>query len=68
MDGPKDGGGLMSVIFVLIAASAVVALAFLVLFVKSVKQGQFDDTWSPPRRMLIDDDPVPKKSIKKEGK
>jgi cbb3-type cytochrome oxidase maturation protein len=48
----------MSVIYVLLIASAFIGLGFLGLFIKSVKQGQFDDTWSPARRMLIDDDPV----------
>jgi cbb3-type cytochrome oxidase maturation protein len=44
---------------VLIAASAVIGLGFLAVFVFAVRQGQFDDTWSPARRMLIDDDKVP---------
>lgn len=50
----------MSVIYLLLAASLVVALIFLGLFIKSVKQGQFDDTWSPARRMLVDDEPIKK--------
>jgi cbb3-type cytochrome oxidase maturation protein len=50
----------MNIIFLLIAASAVVALIFLGLFIVSVRRGQYDDTWSPARRMLIDDDPVTK--------
>lgn len=55
----------MSVIFLLLAASLLVALVFLVLFIKSVREGQYDDTWSPARRMLIDDDPVKKPEEKK---
>ena len=58
----------MGVIYIIMGASAVVALTFLVLFIRSVKEGQFDDTWSPSRRMLIDDDPVGKKTDQKEGK
>jgi len=57
----------MSVIYLLLAASLVVALIFLGLFIKSVKQGQFDDTWSPARRMLVDDEPIHKKKTEKEG-
>ncbi len=45
-------------IYILFAASGILGLSFLFLFIKSVKQGQFDDTWSPARRMLIDDDKV----------
>jgi len=57
----------VSVIYLLMGASAVVALTFLVLFIRSVKEGQYDDTWSPSRRMLIDEDPVDKKLNQKEG-
>jgi cbb3-type cytochrome oxidase maturation protein len=59
----------MSVIYLLMAASAVVALTFLYWFVRSVREGQFDDTWSPSRRMLVDDDPVDSEQVKvkKEG-
>jgi cbb3-type cytochrome oxidase maturation protein len=45
----------MSVIFLLLAASLVVATAFLVFFVWAVKTGQFDDTTTPAMRMLLDD-------------
>jgi cbb3-type cytochrome oxidase maturation protein len=59
----------MSVIFLLMGASAVVALTFLFLFIRSVKEGQFDDTWSPSRRMLVDDDdPGPDAAVKKKTK
>jgi cbb3-type cytochrome oxidase maturation protein len=45
----------MSVIFVLIIASLVVALAFLIAFIWSVKNGQYDDSYTPSVRMLFDD-------------
>lgn len=48
----------MSVIYFLIGASLFVALIFLVLFFKSVQNGQFDDTYTPSVRMLFDDEPV----------
>ena len=47
----------MSVIGLLIAAGGAVALLFLIAFVWAVENGQFDDTLSPPIRMLFDDDP-----------
>ncbi len=56
----------MSVVFLLMGASGVVALFFLFLFVRSVKEGQFDDVWSPSRRMLVDDEG--EEDCKKEGK
>lgn len=69
MVGKADRGDGVSVIYGLLAASLLVALVFLVLFIKSVKEGQYDDTWSPSRRMLIDDDPVDNETKKeKEGK
>ncbi|HMP97775.1 MAG TPA: cbb3-type cytochrome oxidase assembly protein [Kiritimatiellia bacterium] len=58
----------MTIIYLIMGASAVVALTFLYLFIRSVKEGQFDDTWSPSRRMLIDDDAPPEQHVKKEGK
>ncbi|MBK8500445.1 MAG: cbb3-type cytochrome oxidase assembly protein CcoS [Flavobacteriales bacterium] len=47
----------MSVIFLLITASTLVALFFLAAFVRAVRTGQFDDDRSPAVRMLHDDTP-----------
>lgn len=47
----------MSVIYVLMGASLLVAGGFLLVFVWAVKTGQFDDTGTPPLRMLADDEP-----------
>ncbi len=49
----------MSVIFLLITVSTLVALFFLAAFVKAVKSGQFDDDRSPAVRMLNDQSPAP---------
>lgn len=48
----------MSVIIVLLIVSLSVASVFLVAFLWSVRNKQFDDDYSPPRRMLFDD-PTP---------
>ncbi|MBU2525359.1 MAG: cbb3-type cytochrome oxidase assembly protein CcoS [Bacteroidetes bacterium] len=45
----------MGVIYLLIGASLAVALVFLLLFFLSVKNGQFEDTYTPSVRMLFDD-------------
>ena len=47
----------MSVIIILMGASLLVAGGFLLVFVWAVKTGQFDDTGTPPLRMLADDEP-----------
>ena len=47
----------MGVIILLLFASITVAAIFLVAFIFSVKNGQFDDEESPPMRMLFDDKP-----------
>ncbi|WP_137403175.1 cbb3-type cytochrome oxidase assembly protein CcoS [Echinicola rosea] len=44
----------MEVIFVLIGISLILALAFLVLFIRAMKAGQFDDTYTPSIRILFD--------------
>ncbi|THF52713.1 MULTISPECIES: cbb3-type cytochrome oxidase assembly protein CcoS [Flavobacterium] len=46
----------MSVIYILISISIVVAAVFLYVFIKAVKSGQFDDDYTPSVRMLFDDE------------
>ncbi|MDE3248720.1 MAG: cbb3-type cytochrome oxidase assembly protein CcoS [Bacteroidota bacterium] len=48
----------MSVIVVLLIASISVASVFLVAFLWSVKEGQFEDDSSPAARILFEDKPV----------
>ncbi|HSZ24342.1 MAG TPA: cbb3-type cytochrome oxidase assembly protein CcoS [Cytophagaceae bacterium] len=45
----------MSVIFVLIGISILVALSFLGAFLWAVKSGQYDDGHTPSVRILFDD-------------
>lgn len=49
----------MSVIYVLLTISIVVALLFFVAFILSVKSGQYEDTYTPSVRMLFEDELVP---------
>jgi len=56
----------MSVIYVLISISIIVALVFLYAFLRAVKSGQFDDDYTPSVRMLFEDElikEIPKKEI-----
>jgi cbb3-type cytochrome oxidase maturation protein len=46
----------MSVIIILIIASILVALGFLIAFIWAVKSGQYDDTYSPSVRILFEDE------------
>ncbi len=48
----------MNIIFMLIIASLFIAIIFFILFVKSVKAGQYDDVYTPSVRMLFDDELV----------
>ncbi len=50
---------LMSVIIILIAASILIAGGFLVAFLWSVRNGQYDDDYTPSVRMLFDDASAP---------
>jgi len=45
----------MSVIVVLIGASLLVALGFLIAYLWAVKSGQYDDKYTPSVRILFDD-------------
>jgi cbb3-type cytochrome oxidase maturation protein len=47
---------------ILIGASLLLALFFLLLFVKAGKKGQFEDVYTPSVRMLFDDEIVSKQS------
>lgn len=48
----------MGVIYVLLTISIVVAIVFFVAFIFSVKNGQYDDVYTPSIRMLFDDEIV----------
>jgi cbb3-type cytochrome oxidase maturation protein len=52
----------MSVIYLLISISIIVAVAFLYAFLRAVKTGQYDDDYTPSVRMLFDDELVKTKS------
>lgn len=45
----------MSVIIILILASLLIAVGFLIAFIWSVKTNQFEDDYTPSVRMLFDD-------------
>lgn len=46
----------MSVIYLLICVSIVIAIAFFIAFIIAVKSGQYDDDYTPSVRMLFDDE------------
>lgn len=50
----------MNVILVLMLASLAVAALFLGGFIWAVRAGQFEDTGTPPLRMLSEDDASPR--------
>lgn len=54
----------MSVIYLLLTLSILVALIFFIAFIYSVKKGQFDDSYTPSVRMLFDDELVTEKQEK----
>lgn len=48
----------MSVIYLLLTISIIVAILFFIAFIYSVKTGQYDDSYTPSVRMLFDDELV----------
>ena len=57
----------MSVIYVLLCISIVVAVIFFIAFIVAVRNGQYDDSYTPSVRMLFEDELVkeqPKRTIK----
>ncbi|WP_317124796.1 cbb3-type cytochrome oxidase assembly protein CcoS [Aureibaculum luteum] len=59
---------LMDIIFVMIAVSILIAVIFFILFIKSVKSGQYDDMYTPSVRMLFEDEFVTDTSKNKKTK
>ena len=53
----------MSVIYVLLAISIIVAVFFFIAFIISVRSGQYDDSYTPSVRMLFEDELVKDKGI-----
>ena len=45
----------MSVIIIMLIGSLIIAGGFLVAFLWSVKDGQYEDEYSPAHRVLFDD-------------
>jgi len=58
----------MSVIYVLLTISIVVAIIFFVAFIISVRKGQYDDSYTPSVRMLFEDELVKETSDKSKSK
>ena len=54
----------MSVIYIMLIVSIIVAIIFFVAFIIAVKNGQFDDSYTPSVRMLFEDELVKEKSNK----
>jgi len=57
----------MGVIYIMILVSLLIALLFFFLFIRSVKSGQYDDTYTPSVRMLFDDEIVTEKKSENQN-
>jgi len=58
----------MSVIYILLTISIIIAVGFFIAFILAVKSGQYDDSYTPSVRMLFEDELVKKKSTKSKLK
>jgi cbb3-type cytochrome oxidase maturation protein len=54
----------MSVIYVLLTISIIVAIVFFIAFIVAVRNGQFDDDYTPSVRILFEDELVKDKESK----
>lgn len=48
----------MGVIYILLTISIIVAIVFFISFIISVRNGQYDDVYTPSVRILFDDELV----------
>ncbi|WP_027124758.1 cbb3-type cytochrome oxidase assembly protein CcoS [Gelidibacter mesophilus] len=51
----------MSVIYILLSLSIIVAVIFFAAFIWAVKNGQYDDSYTPSVRMLFEDELIKEK-------
>ncbi|TDU39670.1 cbb3-type cytochrome oxidase maturation protein [Gelidibacter sediminis] len=51
----------MSVIYILLTISIIVAVIFFIAFIVAVKSGQYDDSYTPSVRMLFEDELIKEK-------
>lgn len=58
----------MSVIYLLLTISIVVALIFFAAFIISVRSGQYDDSYTPSVRMLFEDEVVKNTAVEPDTK
>ncbi|NJW52338.1 cbb3-type cytochrome oxidase assembly protein CcoS [Salinimicrobium oceani] len=52
----------MSVIYLLLTISIIVAVLFFVVFIIAVRNGQYDDDYTPSVRILFEDELVKEKT------
>ena len=60
----KEGIVIMEVMILLISVSLFIALGFLVAFLWAVKNGQYEDKYTPSVRILFDDPEDDPKNLK----
>ena len=48
----------MGIIYLLISISLIVAIGFFIAFIKAVKSGQYEDSYTPSVRILFGDTPI----------
>ena len=56
----------MSVIYLLLSLSILVAIIFFVAFIMAVRNGQYDDSYTPSVRMLFEDELITEKPKKEK--
>lgn len=57
----------MKIIFLMITVSLILAVIFFIIFIKLVKNGQYDDVYTPSVRMLFEDELVTDSSKEKSA-
>lgn len=54
----------MSAIYILLSISIIVAVIFFIAFIFAVRNGQYDDSYTPSVRMLFEDELIKEKPQK----
>ena len=52
----------MGVIYIMLVVSLIIALFFLAMFIWATRSGQFDDDYTPPVRILFEEENIQKEN------
>ncbi|SMO45496.1 cbb3-type cytochrome oxidase assembly protein [Solitalea koreensis] len=57
----------MSALILLLGVSFIVSVGFLIVCISAIKNGQYEDDYTPSVRILFEDKPMPKQPLQQQS-